>query len=240
MADLFWFKFYPDKWLAGKIRKEKPVVKVAMMELICQYWKNRGNLTPSDAIDEVGFEAYNRLLERRIIKCENELVRISFLDEQLAEIANESSKARDAANKRWENERKMHAHATALPSHNLAMPNDAKKSRVEVDKNKKRKEKIQIPFVGEVLVAWNEWIEYRKERKLKTTNASIKKQIKFLAGRPDDEIKTIIDSSIRNNWQGLFEIKNNNNGQRNNTTTAHRTTDAIIPEGKPFGAKAGF
>lgn len=239
MADLFWFKFYPDKWLAGKIRKEKPVIKVALMELICQYWKNRGKLTAEDAQDEVGVVAFNRLVERRIIKVENDAVRISFLDEQFAGIENESNKARDAANIRWEKERKMQAHADALPSHKLAMPNDAEKSRVEVDKKKKRKEEIQIPFVGEVLVSWNEWIEYRKERNLKTTNASIKKQINFLAGRPDDEIKIIIDSSIRNNWQGLFEIKTNNNGQRNNTKAEHRTTDAVIPEGKSFGVSAG-
>lgn len=240
MADLFWFKFFPDKWLAGKIRKEKPIVKVAMMELICQYWKNHGILTVDDAKDEVGEVAFRRLLDRKIIKTENDVVRISFLDEQFAGIENESNKARDAANKRWENERKMHAHADALPSHKLAMPNDAEKSRVDKTRVKKKREEVEIPFVGELLDAWNEWMEYRRERKLPNTNAGIKKQIKFLAGRPDDEIKTIIDSSIRNNWQGLFELKNNTtNGFRHNTKAEHRTTDAVIEEGKSFGVAKG-
>lgn len=238
MAELPYFKFYVGRWINGSITLESDSVQGLFVNICAHYWFNQGKLTLSEMkkrlvkSDEKDFDA---VIACGDVKVKNDKIKIAFLDEQLKEREHQSitNSKNGALGGRPQSEKKP----TALIS---VSETKAKKSNKEEEKNKKRKEEIKIPFVGEVLVAWNEWIEYRRERKLPNTNASIKKQIKFLAGRPDDEIKTIIDSSIRNNWQGLFEIKNNNNGQRNNTTTAHRTTDAIIQEGKPFGAKAGF
>jgi len=68
---------------------------------------------------------------------------------------------------------------------------------------------FDVPFTDdELLDIWSEWEQHRKEKKQKLTPMSVKKQLKFLAGRSNQEIITIIEQSIRNGWTGLFEIKN--------------------------------
>lgn len=57
--------------------------------------------------------------------------------------------------------------------------------------------------------AWGEWIAYRRERKITSTEATMRAQLKKLAawagiGHMPDEI---IRASIENGWQGLFEPK---------------------------------
>ena len=69
--------------------------------------------------------------------------------------------------------------------------------------------KFVIPFRDEIKKAWDEWEQYRKEKKQSLTPSTIKKQIQFLGGRGDPEIIAIINQSIINGWTGLFELKNN-------------------------------
>ena len=53
--------------------------------------------------------------------------------------------------------------------------------------------------------AWGEWIEYRKSKGKKISEAAAKKQIKFLSGYPANVQQQIVDKSITNDYQGLFE-----------------------------------
>jgi len=54
--------------------------------------------------------------------------------------------------------------------------------------------------------AWDDWISYRKKRRLTLSDLSLKRQAGFLLkhGELGDEI---IYQSIRNGWTGLFEFK---------------------------------
>jgi len=52
---------------------------------------------------------------------------------------------------------------------------------------------------------WQEWLDYRKERRLTCTETTLSKQIKFLEIYKNDH-QTIIEKSITNGWQGLFLI----------------------------------
>lgn len=54
---------------------------------------------------------------------------------------------------------------------------------------------------------WEEWISYRRSRKFSTTEQTALKQIQFLAAciAKGLDPASIIDASIRNGWQGLFE-----------------------------------
>lgn len=61
---------------------------------------------------------------------------------------------------------------------------------------------------------WAEWIAYRRKRRLSTTEQTARKQLEFLSqclanGQPAE---SIINASITNGWQGLFELKPRNNG----------------------------
>lgn len=229
--ELTWFKFSPFSWMTGRIRKEPAKVQIAFIEIICQYWKNEGQMTIEQAELEVG-DSIHKLLDRKIIKADGSNLRISFIDEQLDSIGQTSALRRDAALSRWKQKesKPMQVHASALQ-------NDADR---EIDRKKRKIDKIDIPFEGELLAVWNEWIEYRKQRKLPNTAISQKKQIQFLGGRSDSEVKAILNASIMNNWQGLFELNNSNNGNGHKPKTALRTTDAIIDPNKSFGTKGGF
>jgi len=54
---------------------------------------------------------------------------------------------------------------------------------------------------------WQDWIDYRIETKKKVSLRSAKMQLKFLSEQPNPA--KCIDQSIKNQWQGLFEEKNN-------------------------------
>jgi hypothetical protein len=68
--------------------------------------------------------------------------------------------------------------------------------------------------VGLNTKAWTEWLAYRTERKLsKYRPSSITKSTTFLAAHDQDEQQRIVDASIRNGYQGLFEPKSNGSGK---------------------------
>jgi hypothetical protein len=53
---------------------------------------------------------------------------------------------------------------------------------------------------------WGEWLEYRKERRLAPYKPStVKRLLNWLQEQPDPA--AVVDQSIRQGWQGLFELK---------------------------------
>lgn len=54
--------------------------------------------------------------------------------------------------------------------------------------------------------AWKKWVLYRTEIKKKLTASTIKEQINFLSSHINSHV-SIINTSIMNGWQGLFELK---------------------------------
>lgn len=56
---------------------------------------------------------------------------------------------------------------------------------------------------------WNNWVEYRKEKKQKLTQRSISMQLNELA-KDQANHREILEQSIRNGWTGLFPLKSNN------------------------------
>ena len=82
-------------------------------------------------------------------------------------------------------------------------------------KNIKKKEigsnsnsEIKLPFNGEFKTTWESWVNYRKEiKKPLKSETSMKEQLDMLAEHTETEAIEIIKKSIRNQWQGLFPIK---------------------------------
>jgi len=57
-------------------------------------------------------------------------------------------------------------------------------------------------------IAWAEWVEFRMSlKKVKRWDLMFKKQLEWLSSMPIPTAIAIIDQSIRQGWQGLFEIK---------------------------------
>lgn len=81
-----------------------------------------------------------------------------------------------------------------------------------IDKNRKenKKEEIEVLEIPETINkdAWNEWEAYRKERKLSSYKNRSKKVVwNFLSEYSKEDQMKVINQSIKNNWQGLFELK---------------------------------
>lgn len=120
-------------------------------------------------------------------------------------------------------------------------PPETKRNETETKQETETKDCADAPpFVDEVLVSWNSWIQHRKELGKKMTPSTVKKQIQFLGGRAGPEIIAIINQSIEKGWTGLFELKDKTNGIRNGTQKTDRSTTTIIEHGKSFGLEKGF
>ncbi len=62
---------------------------------------------------------------------------------------------------------------------------------------------------------WDEWVQYRKEIKKTLKPITTKKQILFLSKHKEDH-EEILETSMMNGWQGLFEIKNRKPSNQSN------------------------
>ncbi len=85
-------------------------------------------------------------------------------------------------------------------------------------------EAIKLPFSSkEFEETWQEWLQYRKERKLpKYVPTGLKRTFTHLKNIADNNEKTaiaIINQSMANNYQGFFSLQIINNGHTNNSSS---------------------
>lgn len=80
--------------------------------------------------------------------------------------------------------------------------------RLSQKRSKAATKRWQLPHGERFSEAWQDWIEHRNQIRKPLTDAAIKKQLKMLAEYSEDDAVKIINQSIQNGWQGLFEIKN--------------------------------
>ena len=67
-------------------------------------------------------------------------------------------------------------------------------------------------------ISWNEWIEFRKSKKKPVSQLAANKVFKWLVNYSPQEQQDIVNKSITNDYQGLFEPKvQHENSQRNNS-----------------------
>ena len=69
--------------------------------------------------------------------------------------------------------------------------------------------------------AWTEWCEFRKGKRKPVSQAAAKKQLAMLEKYPSHIQQQIIDSSIQNDYQGLFPPKGGFNGQNQPARSSH-------------------
>lgn len=235
--DLPYFKFIISEWNDGDVTICSFEAQGLFINLCSIYWSQEGNLSFARAkrrFSACNATAWEELLKERIIKLSDDDIIISFLDEQLEERGKLCKQNSENAALGWE---KRRLNATALPSHSdpiIPACNIEEKRREEKRREKKREE-VAPPFVGDALVVWNEWVDFRKEKKKTLTITTIRKQIQFLGGRGDPEIIAILNQSMQNGWTGLFNLKNQTNGIRHTTQGTIRRADATIKGGEAFG-----
>lgn len=95
---------------------------------------------------------------------------------------------------------------------------------------------IPLPFQGpEFAAIWKEWLQFRKEARIKNyTPTGLKRVFKKLIriSRNDEKLAVeIVDQSLSNEWQGLFELKTNFNGKTTQGFTQKPTPTGAIASG---------
>jgi len=84
LSPLDWFKFSPSKWYMGRIQKADPLTRCEFLSLCCVYWSAEGSLSLEDAQLEIS--NWPELMRLRVVKVQDQMISISFLDEQLADV----------------------------------------------------------------------------------------------------------------------------------------------------------
>lgn len=137
MDKLQWFKFTPSDWMMGKIQRCPEITQARFMRLCCLYWNKECLLSIEDAEIEIDKEHLDILINKKIIKSENEFVKIDFLDEQMDGIIETSEKRRTAVLKRWNKVKQKDT--SVLQEDTSVLQSDTDKSRVD----KKREDNIE-------------------------------------------------------------------------------------------------
>jgi len=88
-------------------------------------------------------------------------------------------------------------------------------------KTETKKEEIPLPLLHESLPRkeWDEWLVWRKTKRMPCDEVTLKKQLKILAPLSTEVQIETIERSIQANWQGLFPQKSNGNGHSNGHDT---------------------
>jgi hypothetical protein len=89
---------------------------------------------------------------------------------------------------------------------------------------------MNLPFSTAFATAWQEWLTYRKERRLPAYKPTgLKKTISHLIIISNNDEQTaiqILDQSIAQNYQGLFPLKNNY-VNRNNISQSEQLNNTL-------------
>jgi hypothetical protein len=144
MDNLQWFKFSPADWMMGRIQRQPPQVQVDFLRLCCKYWQKDGDLTIEDAEIEA-MDSYSALVKYKIIKEENKVITIDFLDEQLESLEGKRKQASEAG-KRSAAARKRKTESNDRSTTVKNPLNEKEQSRVE----ETREEKSRIENTKEI------------------------------------------------------------------------------------------
>lgn len=202
MEKLQWFKFTPSDWMMGKIQKTPEITQARFMRLCCLYWNKECELTYEDAEIEVDQEHLDTLIRKKIIKCEDDMIYIDFLDEQMGNIHEISEKRRKAANKRWKGK-----NANASKHDASAVQTDAEESREEENENREEGEKkfnfkkslIEYGFKKELV---DDWMEVRRKTRAVNSKTAL---LGFLreVEKTGMDMDQVLQICVERSWRGL-------------------------------------
>lgn len=215
--DLPYFKFNISEWLTGDITTCSLEAQGLFTNICALYWSREGDLRTS--IIEKKFsrvDLMEELIEMGVIKLKDDqmAVSISFLDEQLEERKDLSSKNSKNVAKRWQ---KGGSDTTVLPPENVGNTKSYNKEerRGEEKREDKKRTVYANPFGDvwerDVKPHWEEFLEFRKEIKEpvvsdRNKHLLINELYSLSVGDPT-VAEYIIKQSITKGWKGFYEPK---------------------------------
>ena len=201
--ELPFFKFYPSEWFEGDITLQNEKTQGLFVLICAWYWKK-------DCVVDLKFinkrlidnkaslkQCLNNLIDSEIIKVDdNQRIVINFLDQQYDELSEKRKKLVDAGRKGGK----------------ASLKHRRSNKEIEVDKDKEIKEREYIE--KDFLPIFERWLKYKKDKRQSYKNedsikAAYNKLYKLAEGNSELADK-IVEQSLANNWDGLFELKDEN------------------------------
>ena len=222
--ELPYFKFEPNEWENGNIQMLSREDKGLFIDLCCMYWSRLGDLPYRLVIQKVcggNANALNPLFEDDIISVdENDIIVISFLQEQLSEFSNISNQNSKNAKDGWEKRRKQkelsERNATA---YNSQSESDAIREEKRREDEIKEKNNNKFDFKKSLLsfgfdsILVDEWLKVRKVKKAVNSEIAFNGFIREVKLNGQD-INFILQKCVEKGWRS-FESdwlpKQNNN-----------------------------
>jgi len=217
------FLFYSNDFDSGTKFFSHEQVGMYVRLLIAQH--QHGHLTEKQVAIIVSGEPDNEVMKKFSIDEEGKYFHPK-LDEVVLKRKKHKTKQIENINKRWnipnryQTDTKPNTKTIPLENENEIEnenENENENERENEDENEdvKKKSEIILPFDTEAFQAWwKTWLEYRKEiKKPYKSPKSAQCALKLLSGFDSITACKMIEQSIANGWQGLFEIKNNGNKQ---------------------------
>ena len=223
-----WFPLWVDKWLFGSTRIElKPDERGVWVDLMALGQKDDGYIRANEIVP-YGIEQLSgmlcidqELLKRTINRC---IVtgKLEETEHHTMRIINHD--AYQLTGKRIHQIEQENAKISLLGEHMGEKRETKIKSNSEIKSKIKNNIKIKegevLPFPSDSFsIAWNNFVEHRREIKKPITARASTMLLKKLSEMSKDESEAIkiLEQSIMNGWQGIFPPKENYEGNRNNT-----------------------
>lgn len=169
MEKLTWFKFSPINWLMGKIQRVPETTQMRFIKLICLYWNKECVLSVEDAEMEIDKKHLDLLINKKIVKVNEDCIVIDFINEQYDEIKEKSRKNTENVQKRWAKNKPNPT--TEIPKDTTVLPNDT---------DKRREEEIREDNIN-LTVNWHALLEQFNSitgKRLKVVNDKVKRQVR--------------------------------------------------------------
>jgi hypothetical protein len=225
------FLFYPGDWQGGTMTMSRHIKGCYIDLLVAQF--NSGPLSLEEIKIVLGadFGSWPALSK----KFKTNDIGLFFNERLAAEKAKRiehSQKQKERVNKRWNKYGNDSGNTAVLPLENENENENELKTKSEKKVSRGTDIPIPIPFGSqEFTAAWDEWNQYRIERKKQITPSTAKRQLQHLARYPEPIAIKMIEQSITHGWEGLFELKENYNGKSINKfdrTQQNRNDISII------------
>jgi hypothetical protein len=221
-----WFKLPTALITQPKFQRLSPIAQAGYITLCCVYWQDSGVMTYEDA--KMNAEGVDELIERGYIQAEDGMISVPFLDEQINEVEQMISKKKAAGVKSAEARAKQKPNNSSTPVQHVF--NTCSTDKIREDKKEIREEEIdrkidrkkEAPAYAVVLPwetdsflhIWNIWCTFRtkelnKPKYKEMGEQAALKKLSEMAGGDEATAHKIIEQSIANAWQGLFELKTN-------------------------------
>ena len=211
--DLPYFKFIANDWLSGSIQLLSDSEKGTYIDLTAMLWKEHGSI----ALDKIlarklrlnyatVCERIDSYCELNIMVCEDSVLSIKFISDQIDSFGEVSKKNAENAKKRWS---KSKDECDRMPIREEKRREEKRKEDKKIIKPITNNKDIELPsFINPA--SWNDFLTHRKELKKPLTPTSMKGQLKklekFESSFPGGA-NISLEQTVNNGWQGLFEPK---------------------------------